>query len=197
MIKLIINLAATFPVTFYGSNKSVFFTWLYLVLFLVFLWYNTALHDDKQDLLFHVTYIILYVTAVSRFFLFYVICWSIVGSIRLWVDRLVHYSHYAVISSWFIICVGMCDCVRENERVFVCHHVGVYCCVDRLFMDKLSLSCQKSPLWSSQESYFNELGQRFYKSAVESLICYYIKSSDSKLRSALFMIPNSHSATSR
>lgn len=57
-----------------------------------------------------------------------------------------HYSHYAVISSWFIICVGMCECARENERAFVCEHVGVYCCVERLFVDKLSLSCQKNLL---------------------------------------------------
>lgn len=69
------------------------------------------------------------------------------------------------------VCVGMCECAREKKKerqsvyvcvcVCACERVGVRCCMGLLFMDKLALSCQISPLWSLRESWLNESGRDF------------------------------------
>lgn len=94
--------------------------------------------------------------------LFFVKVRKCVGSIHPWAgSKLVHSSHYAVITSWFIMFVWVCVSVRERKRDCVCEHVGLYCCMGLLFMDKLTLSCQISPLWSLQESWLSESGRDF------------------------------------
>ena len=55
------------------------------------------------------------------------------------------------------VCVCVCVCACECA----CERVGVRCCMGLLFMDKLALSCQISPLWSLRESWLNESGRDF------------------------------------